>query len=105
MKKGGSCIQKSARITQEIDEALTGLEGAAAAYGETLRKSIAKMAADEQNGRDPDSVAKVALTLAGKKDPPARVPVGLDYKTLMVLLRFLPDRIKEKLLSMLYLPA
>ena len=87
----------AARITQEIDEAF-------AAYEEVLKKSIAKMAGDEQNGKDPDSVAKVALALAAKKNPPARVPVGIDYKALMVLLRFLPDRVKEAIISKLYLP-
>jgi hypothetical protein len=62
------------------------------------------MAGDEQNGKDPDSVAKVALALAAKKNPPARVPVGIDYKALMVLLRFLPDWVKEAIISKLYLP-
>lgn len=87
----------AARITQEIDEAF-------AAYEEVLKKSVAKMAGDEQNGKDPDSVAKVALALAARKNPPARVPVGIDYKALMVLLRFLPDRMKETIISKLYLP-
>ena len=87
----------AARITQEIDEAF-------AAYEEVLEKSVAKMAGDEQNGKDPDSVAKVALALAARKNPPARVPVGIDYKALMVLLRFLPDRMKETIISKLYLP-
>ena len=73
-------------------------------YGGVLEKSVAKMAADEQNGRSPDSVAKVAFALAARKNPPARVPVGLDYKALMVLLRMLPDRSKEFILSKLYLP-
>jgi hypothetical protein len=62
------------------------------------------MAADEQNGKSPDSVAKVALALAARKNPPARVPVGLDYKALMVLLRLIPDRGKEFILRKLYLP-
>lgn len=72
-------------------------------YGTVLEKSIAKMAADERNGRSPDSVAKTALALAGRKDPPARVPVGLEYKALMQLLRIMPDRGKELILSRLYL--
>lgn len=75
-----------------------------AGYGSVLEKSVAKMAADEQNGRSPDSVAKVALALAARKNPPARVPVGLDYKALMMLLRVMPDRGKEFVLSRLYLP-
>ena len=69
-----------------------------------LYKSIAKMAADERNGKSPESVARVAYALAGRKDPPARVPVGADYKALMVLLRVLPDRAREVILSKLYLP-
>ena len=73
-------------------------------YDNILRESVSKMAADEQNGRSPDSVAKVALALAGRKNPPARVPVGIEYKALMQLLRFMPDRGKEYILSRLYLP-
>ena len=86
----------AARVTQDD----SGAEG----YGSVLRKSVAKMATDEQNGRSPESVAKVALALAGRKDPPARVPVGMDYKALMLLLRVMPDRAKELILSKLYLP-
>ena len=62
------------------------------------------MASDEQNGRSPETVAKAALALAGRKNPPARVPVGLEYKMLMLLLRIIPDRGKEYVLSKLYLP-
>ena len=73
-------------------------------YSQVLEKSVAKMAADEQGGRSPKSVAKIALALAGKKNPPVRVPVGLDYKALMLLLRIMPDRLKESILSKMYLP-
>ena len=74
------------------------------AYGSLLGKSVAKMAADEQGGRSPESVAKAALALAGRKHPPARVPVGIEYKALMQLLRVMPDRVRESILSRLYLP-
>ena len=73
-------------------------------YGSVLEKSVAKMAADEQKGRSPDSVAKIALALAGRKNPPARIPVGIEYKALMQLMRIMPDRGKEFILSKLYLP-
>ncbi|MBR2389977.1 MAG: SDR family NAD(P)-dependent oxidoreductase [Mogibacterium sp.] len=89
----------AARETQEISGSAAG-----SGYGNVLEKSVAKMASDEQNGRSPDSVAKVALALAARKNPPARVPVGLDYKALMMLLRVMPDRCKEFILSKLYLP-
>ena len=77
---------------------------AAGGYGSIVRRSVAKMEADEQNGRSPESVARVALALAGRKEPPARVPVGLEYKALMVLLRILPDSTKEFILRKMYLP-
>lgn len=77
---------------------------AAGGYGSIVRRSVAKMEADEQNGRSPESVARVALALAGRKEPPARVPVGFEYKALMVLLRILPDRTKEFILRKMYLP-
>lgn len=73
-------------------------------YSRILKKSVSKMAADEQNGRPPESVAKVALKLAGNKNPPARIPVGLEYKALMQILRIMPDRTKEFILSKMYLP-
>ena len=73
-------------------------------YSSRLRKSVARMASDEQNGKSPETVAKVALALAGRKNPPARVPVGLEYKVLMQLLRVVPDRGKEFVLRKLYLP-
>ena len=72
-------------------------------YRETLLKSIEKMSRDEQNGKSPDTVARAALSLAGKKNPPVRVPIGADYRLLMVLLRILPDRLREKIITALYL--
>ena len=62
------------------------------------------MAHDEQHGKPPESVAEVALKLAGKENPPVRVAIGLVYKLLMLILRFLPDRTAEWILSLMYLP-
>ena len=82
---------------RETDETVSG-------YKEVLEKSVGRMARDEQNGRPPESVALEAIRLAGKKEPPARVPVGLEYKLLMFLLRFIPDRLREFILTKMYLP-
>ncbi|MBO5995333.1 MAG: SDR family NAD(P)-dependent oxidoreductase [Firmicutes bacterium] len=86
-----------ARMTDES-------EGGTEAYGSVVRKSVARMARDEQKGRGPESVARVAWKLACKADPPARVPVGFEYKALMQLLRIMPERAKEAILSKMYLP-
>lgn len=106
MKQYGvkACIIEPGDTKTGFTAARETQDAGGAGYGSILEKSVAKMAADEQNGRSPDSVAKVALTLASRKNPPARVPVGLDYKALMVLLRVLPDRSKEFILRKLYLP-
>lgn len=73
-------------------------------YKETCAISVGKMEKDERNGRSPDSVAKVVLKLAGRKRPPVRTVVGIEYKLLMFLMRFLPDRLTESILRKLYLP-
>ena len=86
-----------ARVTMETADS-------SEVYRNVLLKSVAKMATDEQKGRGPESVAKVAWKLACRKDPPARVPVGFEYKALMQVLRIMPDRVKEAILSKMYLP-
>ena len=74
-------------------------------YREAVEKSVARMEHDEQNGRSPESVAAAVVRLAGKKDPPVRVAVGFEYKLLMFLLRFMPDRFKQFVLRKMYLPV
>ena len=78
--------------------------GNAKQYGARYEKSVAKMEKDERGGRSPESVAAVCLRLAGRKEPPARVPVGLEYKALMQLLRVMPDGLREEIVRLLYLP-
>jgi len=74
-------------------------------YFEAVEKSVARMEHDEQNGRDPETVARVVLKLIGKTNPPVRVAIGFEYKLLMFILRFLPDRLKSWILSKMYLPV
>lgn len=107
MKKYGvraSIIEPGDTKTGFTDARKTQDSSNASEYGGILNKSVSKMANDERNGKSPDTVAKVAYALACRKNPPARVPVGIDYKALMVLLRILPDRTKEFILSKMYLP-
>lgn len=72
-------------------------------YKEICATSIGKMEQDERNGRPPQSVADVALKMAGKKNPPIRVAVGFEYKLLMFVMRFLPDKVRAEILYRLYL--
>ncbi len=107
MKRFGvkaSIIEPGDTKTGFTEARVTDCQGDTNAYGQVVKRSVAKMARDEQRGRGPESVAKVAGKLACKSDPPARVPVGFEYKALMQLLRIMPDRAKEAILSKMYLP-
>ena len=78
---------------------------AASPYYKAVEQSVERMAKDEQNGRDPKTVADVVLKLIGKENPPVRVAIGFEYKLLMFILRFLPDRLKSWILGKMYLPV
>jgi len=78
---------------------------AASPYYKAVEKSVERMAKDEQNGRDPSTVADVVVKLIGKTNPPVRVAIGFEYKLLMFILRFLPDRLKSWILGKMYLPV
>ena len=61
------------------------------------------MARDEQKGKPADSVAKVFLKLACRKNPPVRCAVGLDYKALAFLSKVLPARLINFIIKLIYL--
>lgn len=71
-------------------------------YMEKCRAAVRKMEKDEENGKSPESVARVAFALTGKKNPPVRVAVGIEYKLLMVARRLLPSRLIESIIAHLY---
>lgn len=73
-----------------------------AAYGERIHKSVAVMEKDEQNGLSPNEIAKKALWLSYKKNPPPRTVVGKKYQLVVVLAKFLPIRIVYYLIDKLY---
>ncbi len=72
------------------------------AYKEDCEKSVAKMAKDEQNGKPPESVAKVVLRIAKRRNPPIRTTVGFGYKCIAMLEKLLPKALVEKLVKLLY---
>ena len=72
-------------------------------YRAQALKSVAVMERDEQNGRTPESVAKVAFSLAHRKKPPVKVTCGLDYKLMRALSGILPLRLVERILRLMYI--
>ena len=73
-------------------------------YHDVCEASINKMAKDEQNGKSPESVAKVVYKVSKRKNPPIRVAVGFDYKLLCFLIKILPSKLTNYILSKLYMP-
>ena len=72
-------------------------------YKEAAEKAIGQMEKDERNGVSPRAVAKVVGHLVGKSNPPARRAVGFKYKAAVKAVSLLPDRIREKVVSGIYM--
>ena len=72
-------------------------------HNEQVRRSIETMERDERNGYSAAKVAGVVYALCRKKNPPARVAVGLKYKGAVLLVKFLPDRMREKIIRGIYI--
>lgn len=71
-------------------------------YNGRIKKSIAKMEKDEQNGRSPLSVVKVIDKLIRRRRMPVHVTVGFDYKLLIFLGKILPKRLALWIISKIY---
>ena len=71
-------------------------------YRETLQNSVKRMEHDEQNGATAASVARVVCQLVHSKHPPVRKAVGVQYKLILLLNRFFPDFLREKIVALLY---
>lgn len=71
-------------------------------YEGKLDKSVKRMERDERNGRDPKSVAKVIYKVASKRNPPPLCAVGVEYKLICWLVKWLPTRFMLWVVSKLY---
>jgi short-subunit dehydrogenase len=72
-------------------------------YAAAMEKALSVMEKDERNGMPAETVARAIFSTARKKNPPAFVTVGLQYKLFVFLKRILPARAVEFLLSKMYL--
>lgn len=71
-------------------------------YYEDVKRSIAKMEKDEQNGVPPSKVVKVVYKAIKRKRMPSQMVVGFDYKVLVFLSRILPKRLVEVIIKKMY---
>ena len=72
------------------------------AYSGVVRKSIAKMEKDEQNGVDSAVVGRYVAKLARIKKPKPLYTVGFGYKLLVVLSKILPVRLTNFVVRKMY---
>ncbi|HCS74732.1 MAG TPA: hypothetical protein DIW17_12765 [Clostridiales bacterium] len=66
------------------------------------KASIEKMIQDERNGDNPIGVAQTIGRLLNKKNPPARITIGIVYKVFTQLKRILPNRLVGFVLGKMY---
>lgn len=78
------------------------IEGGEADYQGHVEKSIQRMEKDEQNGKSPDTVARVIERILAKRCPPLKVTVGAQYKLFVFLSRLLPTRLINYILRKMY---
>ncbi|OGO81198.1 MAG: hypothetical protein A2Y21_00820 [Clostridiales bacterium GWC2_40_7] len=71
-------------------------------YREKFKKSVGVMIKDETNGPEPIVVAKQVYGIIGKRNPPVRVIVGMQYKVFVFLKRLLPARLVSYIISKMY---
>ncbi|MDD3192227.1 MAG: SDR family oxidoreductase [Bacilli bacterium] len=71
-------------------------------YQDRIIRSIQKMEKDEKNGVNPLKVSKTITRMMKRKHPPVKVVVGWDYKILVFLKRFLPNRLINWILYQMY---
>lgn len=71
-------------------------------YGERVRKSVAVMEHDEENGMDPEKAASVVKRLIKRKRMPYYKTIGFKYKLFVFLDKMLPARLVGFVVGILY---
>lgn len=72
-------------------------------YYSACEKAIKRMEQDEENGKAPETVAKLLLKVIQKRHVPVRKSVGADYKFVLFLQWILPAKWFSKMLEMFYM--
>lgn len=71
-------------------------------YDDILKKSVARMEHDEQNGMTPQSIAKAVYKAATQKHPRVLRTVGISYRLFWTMAKFLPTDLVNTLVGKLY---
>lgn len=71
-------------------------------YFDKCVRAVQKMEKDEQEGKSPETVARVFFKQITKKKPNVRIAVGSLYKVLCFLSRVMPYPVRQFILSKMY---
>jgi len=71
-------------------------------YGDRIERSVKRMEQDEQQGKSPDTVARVVKKLLKRKNVPVFTTVGFSYQLFLFLKRLLPTRFLNWILFQMY---
>ncbi|MBQ5969419.1 MAG: SDR family oxidoreductase [Clostridia bacterium] len=74
----------------------------AAVYTDTVRRSVAVMEHDEQNGMTPQQIAGAIFRLSQKRRPKPLSTTGAQYRVFAVLQKALPAALANRIVGMLY---
>ena len=96
-----SCVEPGDFATGFTDarQVVRGAESPYAEKFDACMKTAEKM---ERGGANPEWVARVVEQLSRQANPPARRPVGNWARTICLLLRLLPDGIRESMVRSTY---
>ncbi|MDR1940420.1 MAG: SDR family NAD(P)-dependent oxidoreductase [Clostridiales bacterium] len=73
-----------------------------AAYGDRIKKSVARMERDEENGLPATLIARQIFKLSQKKNPPVCTVGGRAYALITLAAKLLPERLTSFLVGKLY---
>lgn len=76
--------------------------GEKSAYYTHMLGALYAMEVSETKGYGPEKVADVALSMLGRKNPPARTAVGIDYKLMCLAIKVLPARLVQWAVEKMY---
>ena len=96
------CLVEPGDTKTGFTKARTSDEPETSPYFEECKAAVDQMAHDEMTGKSADSVAKVFIKLAYRRNPPVRCVVGLDYKALALLVKLLPARFVNWIIKLIY---
>jgi len=99
-----TCIEPGDFATG-FTSARTVVQPADSPYAAQAAACLAAVEKQETGGPSPDWVGNLVERICRMDNPPARVPVGENARTLCLLLRLLPDRIREWLVRKTYAQA